>query len=59
MADRLAVGTDQAVLAVTEVVFEAEGSDKVLSARQVRSGHGREQVVLDLVVESTEEEVGE
>jgi hypothetical protein len=48
--------TQRAHLAVTEVALEAERSDEVPGTGQVWAGHRREQVVLDLVVEATEDE---
>src|SRR5216683_1680240 len=59
VAQRLGVGACQAALAVRQVLLLAEGPDQGLGAAQVRAGHGGEQVVLDLVVQAAEGEVGQ
>jgi hypothetical protein len=57
VAQGLAVGADQGRLGIGEVVLAAELAHQRLGAAQVRAGHVREQVVLDLVVEAAEEDV--
>src|ERR1039458_3591929 len=59
VAQRLGVGADQAGLAVGQVPLLAEGPDQGLGVRQAGPGHGRKEVVLDLVVEAAEGEVGQ
>src|SRR6202034_4336534 len=59
VADGLAVGTEQAVLGVSEIALAAKCPDDALGPCKVSSGHRREEVVLDLVVKTAEHEVGE
>src|SRR2546421_7807365 len=54
MAQRLGVGAEQRGLAVRQALLLAEPADEGLGAAQVGSGHTREQMVLDLVVETAE-----
>ena len=59
VAQRLGVGAHQAGLAVGQALLLAELPDQGLGAAQVGPGHGGEQVVLDLVVQAAQGEVGE
>src|SRR5579872_111819 len=55
----LSVRADQAVLGVAEAALAEVGPNDRLGAGQVGPGHRREEVVLDLVVETPEHEVRE
>jgi len=57
--DGLTVRADGVLLALAEILLEAEGTDSILYTGQVRAGHGWGQMVLDLVVEAPEHEPGE
>src|SRR6266851_1064868 len=59
VAQRLGVGARQAALAVRHASLPAERLDQGLGAAQVGPWHGGEQVVLDLVVQAAEREIGE
>ena len=52
VAQDLHVGVDGAALGIGQGVVGAEGAHDGLRATQVRSRHAREEVVLDLVVQS-------
>ncbi len=54
---RLGVGAHQAGLDIGQPVLAAELADERLSAAQVGSGHAWEQMVFDLEVEATKDEV--
>src|SRR2546421_11481038 len=57
VAQHLHVGVDQAGFAIGHTVLAAELMYERLGATQVGSGHAGEQVVLDLVVEPSQDEV--
>jgi hypothetical protein len=59
VAKRLGIGPEQAGLRVRHVAVGAERGDQCLRPAQVRPRHGREEMVLDLVVQAAEGEVGE
>jgi hypothetical protein len=59
VAQRLGVGAGQAGLAVGQAFVLAEGSDQGLAPAQVGPGHGGKQVVLDLVVQAAQGQVGQ
>jgi hypothetical protein len=56
---RLGIGVHQAGLAVRDASLLAESLDQRLQAAQVGPGHGRKQVVFDLVVQAAERKVGQ
>src|SRR6266545_2265915 len=58
VANHLGVGGQQARFVVRDAVLGAEGADERLNAAQARPRHGGEQVVLDLVVQPAEDQVG-
>src|SRR6185437_8129825 len=59
VAEGLGVGAGQAGLAVGQDVLFAECPDQDLGVPEVGAGHGGEQVVLDLVVQAAQRQVGE
>jgi hypothetical protein len=59
VAQRLGVRPEQGSLAVGQVAFGAERGDQRLEPAQAGARHGREQVVLDLVIQAAHSEVGE
>jgi hypothetical protein len=59
MPQRQPVGGGQGGLGIGDPALVAELADQGLGATQVRPGHAREEVVLDLVVQPTEDEVDE
>ena len=59
MTQHLRVRADQALLAVVQASLGAEGPHHGPAAAQRRPGHGREQVMLDLVVEAAEHGLGQ
>lgn len=50
----LRLGACEACLAVRQSLLSAEIPDQRLGTAQVQAGHGREQVVLDLVVQAAQ-----
>ena len=59
MAQRLGVGAEQGGLAVRQPPLGTEGGDQWLGPAQAGPGHGREQMMLDLVIQATQGHVGE
>src|SRR5690348_16654994 len=59
VAQPLDVRAEQAGLGVRHAVLPAEVGDQPLGVPQVRPRHAGEQMMLDLIVEATEDEIGQ
>ena len=59
VAEHLTEGSPRALLGIGDPAFGAKGADELAGSTQVGPGHGREEVVLNLGVEPTEDEAGE